>query len=135
MLIVIQVLYFIICIAEAWLEQAVIYLKNEKMTNYAIWNAKEHRRSLVYAIASGGSLIILALLYGDFKTAIFLIPLLIFIRRIGFDFALKVIRGRRVSTIEGDQPIDNFVRWILGKNGGWWDLLISAAIIALFNYL
>lgn len=135
MLIYIQLLYLLICIAEAWLEQAVIYLKNPNISDYNFWNKKEHTRSAVYAISVGVALALFPALYGNIVQTVILIPLIFFIRRIGFDFALKLFRGKRISAIEGNAPVDREVRNILGPKGGWYELLICIAIVGIVNYL
>ncbi len=135
MFIYIQIIYLLICITEAWLEQAVIILKNPKIPDYSKLNEKEHLRSAVYAIGVGVSLALFPALYGDFTQTVILIPLVFFIRRIGFDFALKLFRGRRISDIEGNARVDMEVRNLLGPKGGWYELLICIGIVALVNYL
>lgn len=133
-LITIQVLYLIICISEAWLEQAVIYLKNPNIQNYHTWNKKEHSRSLVYAASVGFTIAIIAAIYGDLATSLILLPCFFFIRRIGFDFALKAFRGKRISAIEGDGWFDGIARNLYGNKGGYWDVLACIISVGLINY-
>ncbi|HRQ17688.1 MAG TPA: hypothetical protein PL085_11470 [Agriterribacter sp.] len=135
MIIYIQIIYLLICIAEAWLEQAVIYLKSPTSFRYETWNKKEHARSAVYAISVGLSLAAFPAIYGDIVQTVILIPLIFFIRRIGFDFVLKLFRGRRISDIEGNAFVDREIRNILGPKGGWYELLICIVIVSIVNYL
>ena len=134
-LIIVQICYAAICLAEAWLEQAVIYLKNPNLLDYNTWNTKEHARSLVYAGSVGVSLALIPALHGQIGTALILLPCLFFLRRIFFDFALKLIRGQRISVIAGDGWFDGLAKKIYGSRGGWLDVAASAAAVAIINWL
>lgn len=134
-MITIQIFYLIICLSEAYLEQAVIYLKNPNLLNYRSWNEKEHARSLAYAAAVGLTIAIIPALYGQIGTTFILLPCLFFIRRIGFDFALKIFRGRNKSIIEGDAWFDKVARQIYGEKGGWIDVAVCVAIVGIINWL
>lgn len=135
MFIYIQIAYLLICITEAWLEQAVIYLKNPKVASYDKWNKREHVRSAVYAVGVGIALASFPPMYGDVKTGLMLLPVILSIRRIGFDFALKKFRGRKVKIIEGDQFTDKIARWLFTKNGGWLDMATMVLLTAAVNYM
>ena len=123
--VLIQVLYFLICILEAWLEKVVIELKNPKAIEYVKLNRQEHNRSAVYAVFVGLSLIIIANVAKGFDPILLLLLIqLLVIRLLGFDFFLKIFRGRAIKNIEGKgNPVDDFCRKFFGEKGGWWQLL------------
>lgn len=131
--------FSILCIIEAYLEQAVIKLKSEAVENYNYWNAEEHKRSAIYYFAILAYALIQDVKHLPFAwNLIYLVPLvtvtLMVIRRIFFDGALRVFRKRKLSLIEGTGMVDNFSRRIFGVNGGIKELglLVTFAIVLFF---
>lgn len=132
----IQVLYLIICVLESWLEKIVIDLKNPGALNYILLNKKEHRRSAVYAVFVGLSLIASAIVSSGFRWQyLVLIPVLLALRRIGFDFFLKLFRNRKIRDIEGNGFVDGIFKNVYGDKGGWLDLLTCLVLVAVVNLL
>jgi hypothetical protein len=132
----IQALYLIICISEAWLEQVVIWLKNPAIKDYLAINKKEHARSAVYACTVAFSLVFVFVLTArDYVMASALLITLFIIRRIGFDFTLKLFRGKRVSLIEGTGSIDSVVKKIFGSRGGWIEFIVWVIVVGIINFL
>jgi hypothetical protein len=130
--ILIQVVVFILCLIEAWLEETVIALKNPSHPQYIKLNKKEHQLSALYWLVM---VCIYVLLSVDRISAWYwLVVVLVISRRTYFEYALKLFRkGKRVKDIEGDQFWDTLSRRIFGKKGGYWELLFLIASIVLFN--
>jgi hypothetical protein len=122
----------ILCLAEAWLEDIVIKLKNPALTNYPALNKKEHARSAVYYLALVAFLVILT--WESVDHHIWLVIAMMCLRRIFFTYGLKLIRpNKRIRDIEGDQYTDTLSRKIFGKKGGYWELLVLLAGVAAVN--
>lgn len=133
-LVSIQVLYLAICVLESWLEKIVIDLKNPVALNYILLNKKEHKRSAVYAVFVGLSLVASAIIASGFRWEyLLLMPVLPALRRIGFDFFLKLFRNKKVRDIEGDGFVDDFFKNIFGDKGGWLDLLACMVLVIIVN--
>lgn len=128
----IQIAVIVLCIAEAWLEDIVIKLKNPALENYPILNKKEHARSAVYYFAL--VLCLTVLTWEAVDHHIWLVISLLTLRRIFFTFGLKLIRpNKRLRDIEGDSYTDNIVRKIFGKRGGYLELAALLAGVILIN--
>jgi hypothetical protein len=122
----------ILCLAEAWLEDIVIKLKNPALSNYPLLNKKEHERSAVYYFALVAFLTIITWEAVDHH--IWLVISMMCLRRIFFTYGLKLIRpNKRLRDIEGDQYTDRMVRKVFGKRGGYWELLVLLAGVILIN--
>lgn len=129
----IQLGFALLGIAEAWLEVVVIALKNPSLLNYNTLNRREHQRSAVYWLAMVAVFISVA---PTWQTDIYLVPALIFNRRVFFEYALKIFRpGKRMQNIEGNMFWDNLSRSLLGKRGGYYELAICIAVIIALNKL
>lgn len=129
-----QLAIVLLCIAEAYLEDVVIKLKNPAMVNYPLLNKQEHKRSAVYYFALVGCLTVITWEAVDHH--IWLVISMMCLRRIFFTYGLKLIRpNKRIKAIEGDQFTDRFSRRIFGKNGGWWELLALVASVVMINIL
>lgn len=127
-----QIGTIILCLAEAWLEDIVIQLKNPGLVNYSILNKKEHQRSAVYYFALVAFLVIIT--WEQVDHHIWLVISMMCLRRIFFTYGLKLIRpNKRIKDIEGDQYTDRIVRNIFGKKGGYWELLVLIAGVVLIN--
>jgi hypothetical protein len=128
----IQIAIAILCIAEAWLEEIVILLKNPALINYASLNKKEHKRSAAFWFAQVA--LFIALSWGQVHYWYILIAALTLNRRLFFEYALKTLRpGKRIRDIEGDQFWDRISRGVFGKTGGYWELAVLVAGIVLLN--
>lgn len=122
----------ILCLAEAWLEDIVIKLKNPALVNYPMLNRKEHQRSAVYYFALVAFLTIIT--WEQVDHHIWLVISMMCLRRVFFTYGLKLIRpNKRIKDIEGDQYTDRIVRNIFGKKGGYWELLVLITSIILIN--
>lgn len=122
----------ILCLAEAWLEDIVIKLKNPALVNYPMLNRKEHQRSAVYYFALVAFLTIIT--WEQVDHHIWLVISMLCLRRVFFTYGLKLIRpNKRIKDIEGDQYTDRIVRNIFGKKGGYWELLVLIAGVVLIN--
>lgn len=128
----IQIAIAILCIAEAWLEQVVIKMKNPASGDYLRLNRQEHRRSAIYYGTLVLTYIVVCMPMPKWYILVFL---LMAERRVFFECALKLFRDRRISLIEGDQPWDTFSRGIFGKKGGWLELLVLLIVIIGINIL
>jgi hypothetical protein len=127
----IYLLVAILCVIEARLEKVNIELKNAALANYADLNRQEHRWSAVYYIgfvivtAGISFLFLVGQSWKFFPAALaFLV-----IRRIFFEYALKIFRKRTLKAIEGDQVLDTAIRKLVGPNGGYLEL--GALVILL----
>jgi hypothetical protein len=128
----IQIAIAILCIAEAWLEEVVILLKNPALLNYRKLNKKEHQRSGAFWFAQ--VLLFIALSWGNVHYWYVLIIALIANRRIFFEYSLKLFRsGKRIRDIEGDQFWDRISQRVFGKSGGYWELAVLVTGIILLN--
>jgi hypothetical protein len=125
-----QIAVLVLCVAEAWLEELVIRLKNPTLQNYPALNRKEHRRSAIYYGAQVGMLILVSAEYDKWY---YLVMLLLLQRRIFFEYALKLFRGKGLRFIEGDQPWDKISRNIFGYKGGVKELLVLIALVVAAN--
>lgn len=110
----------ILCIVEAYLEDVVIQLKNPGLINYNQLNKREHQLSGLYWMAL---CLFLVIIFIPLKKWYFFVPLLLIIRRIFFEFTLKLLRYKRFQDIEGDQFWDTVSRTIFGAKGGWIELM------------
>lgn len=129
-------IYSIVNLIEARLENTVIALKNPSLTNYTQLNRDEHRWSGFYygAVCMVGALVGY-LLYGFTWKLLPVVFLLLVNRRIFFEFTLKLFRGRKLRDIEGDQPLDIFVRGVLGKQGGLKELFLLVTLSIALIYI
>lgn len=125
-----QIAIVILCIAEAWLEEVVIRLKNPASGDYTKNNRDEHRRSAVYY---GAVVCLMIFIAADYTHWYILVPLMLVERRIFFEYSLKLFRGRGIRFIEGDQYWDKFSRNIFGYKGGVKELLCLIAIVIATN--
>ena len=121
---IILFLYSATNIAEAWLEQVVIELKDPRLKNYHDLNQKEHNRSLVFAVLVAIPFVLIACYYSLY----WMLPAIAVNRRIFFDFFLKLFRKRPTWKIEGKGPFDNFFKKIYGEKGGWYELATEVVI-------
>lgn len=128
-----QLAVILLCIAEASLEDIVIKLKNASLVNYSLLNRQEHRRSAVYYFALIGCLLVLT--WEQVDHHVWLVIAFMCLRRIFFTYGLKIYRKRRIKVIEGDQYTDRMIRSLLGKNGGYIELLILLAAVVAINIL
>lgn len=115
-----------IFLAEAWLEETVIRLKNDQLTDYGPLNKKEHARSMILSSLIAGSFCLGAAFLGY----LWLLPALIVNRRLVFDPMLKVFRKRKLTRYEGNGPVDLFFVGIFGRSGARWELLLELALTA-----
>lgn len=119
---------------EAKLETYVIAMKNPALPNYTALNRLEHRWSGIYyaglcVLALGVSALVLGITWKVLPAAFSLLVN----RRIFFDYSLKIMRKRPIKNIEGDQPLDTFVRKVLGSKGGYVELvLLFIALIGTY---
>lgn len=127
-----QIAIVILCIAEAWLEEIIIRLKNPALENYPLLNKKEHHRSAIYY---GALVFLLVFVAADYGKWYILVPLMLAERRIFFEYALKFFRGRGIRFIEGDQYWDRTARKIFGYKGGVVELLVLLALTAATLFL
>lgn len=129
-------IYSIVNVIEARLEKTVIALKNPSLTNYTQLNRDEHRWSGFYygAVCMLGALVSY-LVYGFTWKMLPVVFLLLANRRIFFDFSLKIFRDRKLRDIEGDQPLDIFVRGVLGKQGGVKELFLLVIVSIALIYI
>lgn len=129
-------IYSIVNVIEARLEKTVIALKNPSLTNYTQLNRDEHRWSGYYygAVCLLGGLVSY-LVYGFTWKMLPVVFLLLINRRMFFDFSLKVFRDRKLRDIEGDQPLDVFVRGVLGKQGGLRELFLLVTLSITLIYI
>jgi hypothetical protein len=133
------ILFSIHCLIEARLETIEISLKVQagSIPNYDDLNRKEHAWSAIFSI----SFVVLILLFAVFAWPFPLWKLIPYgvalcvLRRIFFDYGLKIMRKRPLKAIEGDQKTDSAVRKILGANGGLLELAIDVALLAGLIYL
>jgi hypothetical protein len=124
----IQIVFAIICVFEAWLEEIIIKLKNPELPNYQQLNSQEHKRSAYWF----GSLVLGITVI----TEVWLLPIYcILLRRIFFDFPLKKFRKRKFREIEGDQFVDNLSRKIFGSHGGLFELATCLILLVGFNFI
>jgi hypothetical protein len=128
--------YSIVNVIEARLERTVIALKNPSLTNYTQLNRDEHRWSgFYYASVCMIGCLVSYLLFG-FNWKLFAVVILLLInRRIFFEFTLKRFRHRKLRDIEGDQPLDVFVRGVLGKQGGLKELFLLVTLSIAIIYI
>ena len=128
--------YSIVNVIEARLERTVIALKNPSLTNYSQLNRDEHRWSGFYY---GGvcmiGVLVGYLLFGFTWKLLPVMFLLLVNRRIFFEFTLKRFRNRKLRDIEGDQPLDVFIRGILGKQGGLKELFLLVTLSIALIYI
>lgn len=128
----IQIAISLLCIAEAWLEEVVIRLKNPSSVNYILLNRQEHRRSAIYY---GILVFTYFMIIWPYRYWYILLPGLILERRVFFEYALKIFRKKRPDVIEGDQYWDKISRGIFGRYGGWKELALLVIFIAGLNVL
>src|SRR3954471_4662823 len=128
--------YSIVNVIEARLERTVIALKNPSLTNYTWLNRDEHRWSGFYygGVCMIGSLIAY-LLFGINWKLVSVVFLQLINRRIFFEFTLKLFRNRKLRDIEGDQPLDIFIRGVLGKQGGLKELFLLVTLSIALIYI
>lgn len=133
----IQLSYCIICILEAWLEQVIIWLKNTKLANYMRYDKVEHRRSAMFMLSIATAFSLMPHLYEgrNIFNSVYLFISLLFIRRLFFDYSLKIFRGKRLFTIEGNGLVDRTLKGIFGVKGGWIEVMFCIGFILLFNIL
>jgi hypothetical protein len=128
--------YSIVNVIEARLERTVIALKNPSLTNYSQLNRDEHRWSGFYY---GGvcmiGVLVGYLLFGFTWKLLPVMFLLLVNRRIFFEFTLKRFRNRKLRDIEGDQPLDVFVRGVFGKQGGLKELFLLVILSIALIYI
>ncbi len=128
----IQIAIAILCIAEAWLEEIVILLKNPGLINYSSLNKKEHQRSAAYWFVQVCFFIVLS--WGNVHYWYILIITLTATRRVFFEYALKLFRpGKQLRDIEGNQFWDRISQRVFGKSGGYWELAALIIGIVLLN--
>lgn len=133
------VLFAVQCLIESKLESIEIALKVQagSLPDYAELNRQEHTWSAAFSIG----FVILIAVFASFSWPFLLwkiIPYVLtmaIIRRIFFDYGLKIFRKRPLSAIEGDQKTDTAVRKVLGAHGGIIELAIDFALLAGFIYL
>jgi hypothetical protein len=118
------------------LESIIIKLKNPNLTDYSSLNRQEHRWSAIYylavvALATGISILTTGLTWEILPFAF----TLLINRRIFFEYSLKIMRGRPIEKIEGDQPLDILVRKVLGKNGGWKELFLLLLLLVIIYFV
>jgi hypothetical protein len=111
-------------LAEAWLEEVVIRLKNPNLPDYDRRNRQEHRRSFIYSAAVLLPYGAIACLFGLY----WLLGTLIISRRMIFDPSLKLWRGRRLDLYEGAGPVDSFFSGIFGSRGALWEFYLELAV-------
>jgi hypothetical protein len=128
--------YSIVNVIEARLERTVIALKNPSLTNYSQLNRDEHTWSGYYygGVCMIGCLVAY-LLFGFNWKIVSVVFLLLINRRIFFEFTLKLFRSRKLRDIEGDQPLDIFVRGVLGKYGGLKELFLLVTLSIALIYI
>lgn len=131
------IVFAALCIVEAKLESIEIELKAQAgaIQNYPALNAAEHRWSAIYYTAVVGTYILVSIIQTFNWRFVPLTICLILIRRIFFEYGLKIIRKRPIKTIEGDQVLDTAVRKALGVNGGYVELAILFAALAGFIFI
>lgn len=136
MLFIIHLLFAVINVIEAKLETYVIAMKNPALPNYAELNRREHQWSAVYygAIVLAVTVVAYQLVGYSWKVIPVVFSLLIN-RRVFFEYALKVFRGKPVKAIEGDQPLDITVRKVLGANGGYVELVLLVSLLTALLFI
>lgn len=136
MIYLLQILYAVLCIIEAKLEKYVI--AGKRMDISASVDKAEHRWSAVYMVVCGAFIIIPpVILTGNYMQLIILITVPV-IRRLFFDFPLKVFRGLSdypLHIIAGNGAVDRFSRWIFGAHGGYKEIAACISILSVFNYV
>jgi hypothetical protein len=121
------ILYSVIHLLEAWLEQVVIDMKNGTSLNYDRLNHTEHFRSALLSVAW----------FTCFLSAIvalqfyWLIPAFVVNRRIFFDYTLIIFRHRPAHKYEGDDWWVKRIVKVFGKNGRVKELLVELLITAV----
>jgi hypothetical protein len=132
----IQIALVILCIAEAWLETIVIKMKNPASGDYVKLNKQEHNRSAVYYAALIAMLCIVSWdhIIAMHLQGLLLILTLLLQRRIFFEYALKLFRGRQIRLIEGDQYWDLLSRKLFGYKGGWKELGVLIVLTITTNF-
>jgi hypothetical protein len=129
----IYLFFAILCVIEARLEKITIAMKNPGLPDYAELNKQEHEWSAAYyfgvlLFTAGISYLFIAGNSWKFFPAV--IAFLV-IRRIFFEYALKIFRKRSIKTIEGDQWLDTWVRKLLGANGGYKELGLLVILLTV----
>ncbi|MCO5238884.1 MAG: hypothetical protein M9904_02405 [Chitinophagaceae bacterium] len=136
MIYLLQILYAVLCVVEAKLEQYVISGKRADIP--VLIDKEEHRWSAIYMITCGIFLIMPpAMITGNFIQLVVLLIIPV-IRRLFFDTALKIFRGlsdHPIHIISGNHFIDKTSRKIFGTHGGVKELAACALLLLLFNYL
>jgi hypothetical protein len=121
---IILILYSLVHICEAWLEEAVIALKNYTDYNYQQLNRKEHSRSAWFALL----LFVCFALFLVYRDGYWLLPAMIVNRRVFFDYGLILFRNRPRNLYEGnDWWVKRFV-WVFGKKGRRIELLLELLV-------
>lgn len=122
--ILIFVTYSLTNLCEAWLEEIVIDLKNTQLPFYNPLNRKEHSRSLILAVLIMAPYMAVALYLKQY----WLIPAILFNRRIFFDFPLALFRGRPAALYEGNDTTGRILAGIFGKRGRIRELALTLVI-------
>lgn len=128
-----QMAIVLLCAGEAWLEAVVIKLKNPLIQNYNQLNKQEHQRSAVYYFTLVTCITVLT--WEQIDHHLWLVIAFMFWRRVIFTYGLKFLRRRPIKFIEGDQYTDKMIRSLLGKNGGYIELLIMVGCLIAINVL
>ena len=130
MLVIIQVLVALLNIIEAKLETKVVALKNPNLPNYPYLDRQEHIWSAIYYCCIVGILTYLS--YNSI--GLILIPLLLLNRRLIFQEALNLFRGKGLFYL-GDKGIDGFTKKIFGKYAGVVNALVCIVLIIVLNLI
>jgi hypothetical protein len=127
----ILILYPVINLCEAWLEETVIELKNPYLNTYHRLNRVEHFRSAVFACLVAVVFVAIALTLQLY----WLIPAIAVNRRLVFDYGLKKFRNREFDRYEGDGFFDSIGRRLFGTEGARKEFLVLLLITITSIYL
>lgn len=136
MIYLVQIFYVVICVIEAKLEQYVIAGKGIDIST--VVDKKEHQWSAVYSIVCGVLFFVPTLIASDNYFLLLLIIVLPVIRRLFFNYTLKIFRGisdHPLHIIDGSGTVDKLSRKIFGSHGGFFEIAACMALILVFNYL
>lgn len=118
-------------LAEAWLEDVVIELKNGATPNYARLNRQEHFRSSVFAAILILSASVTAFFWEVDPWTLLAIPVS---RRIWFDYSLIIFRDRPRNLYEGDDWWGKRLAAVFGRKGRIRELAVTVAITLFCIY-
>lgn len=136
MIYLLQILYAVLCLAEAKLEKYVIAGKRVDVS--ASIDKAEHRWSAVYMMVCGAFVIVPPIIVQRDYIQLIVLMAVPLIRRVFFDYPLKVFRGladHPLHIIAGNGTVDRFSRRIFGAHGGYKEIAVCISLLSGFNYV